>query len=353
MTGKMVVDLKAMGNPGKILIVRLKALGDIVLSIPFIRGLRSNFEDSWIAYLCLDKYSEALRGDTGLDEILKLREGLKGQFAAIRQIRKIKPDIVIDLLSSPRSALITFLSGGSIRIGMDVGARHNWCFHHVMPRTIVRKGRVVRKYTAEANMDLLEMMNLEVDYSCPESGFPAAQFERSWAEGYINSLGVDCTRLAGVNPVAKYQAKGWPLERFIRLSRLIIEELDMVPLILWGPGEEETADKIVSRVEGAVKAPPTGISRLGALISGLRIMVTLDSGPKHMAVLQGIPTVTLFGPTDERVWDPLDERHRVITHQVPCHPCHKRECEDNVCIRSITPLQVIESMKSILRGADT
>ncbi|MCK4235665.1 MAG: glycosyltransferase family 9 protein, partial [Candidatus Krumholzibacteria bacterium] len=194
-----ILDLSKMDGIRSILVVRLKALGDIVLSLPVISALRRHFPRARICYLCWGVYAEALMGETGLDEVLELPRNFTGQISLIRKLRLQKIDLVIDLLSSPRSALITFLSGARLRVGMNVG-RHNWCYHYVLPRIVSRDGKRVKCYTLESNRGMLRMLNLDAAGLGLRIGFPAAGIENDWADAYVEELGVDRTRLVGIVP---------------------------------------------------------------------------------------------------------------------------------------------------------
>ena len=101
-------------------------------------------------------------------------------------------------------------------------------------------------------------------------------------------------------------------------------------------------------VPGAVLAPPTSVPRLGALISRLDLLVTPDSGPKHLAVIQGVPTVTLFGPTDPEIWDPMNDIHRALHAKPPCFPCRRKECAANKCLSDIGPDKVLDEILDLL-----
>jgi len=191
-----------------------------------------------------------------------------------------------------------------------------------------------------AGREMLRLLRLDPGPPGFDVGFPAADLERGWADSFMEGLGTAGSKLVGIAPAATYPAKSWPENSFVELCRIIALEFGLVPIILWGPGEESLADRIVSRASGAVKAPESGIARLGALIAGLRMLVTLDGGPKHLAVVQGVPTVTLFGPTDPRSWDPMNERHRVLYRDVDCRPCRNMNCSPNRCLTEITPREV-------------
>jgi ADP-heptose:LPS heptosyltransferase len=368
--------LASMPGIDSILVVRLKALGDIVLSLPIVYALRETFPAARIAYLCRPQYAEALSGVRALDEVFTLPSSLFAQGTLALRLRSRRFDCVIDLLGSPRSAILAFLTGARIRIGMDTGRRNHY-YHYLLPRVIVRDGLRVKCYTLQSNLELIGMLGLrsvlreeaaraEADGSVSAGGaagfrrsrgydprwlaigFPAAESEQEWARQYARGIGAGRSALIGIVPGSVYQAKSWPLEHVASLARMVAEELHCTALILWGPGEEAIARRVVEESGTAVLAPPTGIARLGALISTLSVLVGPDSGPKHIAVVLGVPTVTLFGPTDPAIWDPMTERHRAVVSGRECAPCRKRTCEPNACLADISPRRVLEEIADVL-----
>lgn len=357
MSDSPVIDLKQIKDLDSILLVRLFALGDIVLTLPLVRELRESFPDAWIGYLVRDRFAECLSGVTGLDEVITLPGTVSGQLSAVRRIRKIRPSVAVDLLSSPRSALLTRFCGARLRIGMDTGRRNGY-YHEVLPRAIYRDGKRVRCYTIESNRELGRMLGLTglgtgcgTDTDDKPYGFPAAETAVEWANSFTGSLGDTGQGLAGIVPGSTYPSKGWPVERFIELAKRISGELGMRPLILWGPGEEGLAGEIARAVPGTVVPPATGIAESGALIGRLKVLTGIDSGPKHIAVLLGVPTVTLFGPTDPRIWDPVNGLHRVLWKGLECaEGCRDKECTPNRCMDMITVDEVFSEIREVTGG---
>lgn len=355
MSDGTVIDLEQMEGLKSILLVRLFALGDIVLTLPLVNLIRAAFPGAWIGYLVKERYSEALSGDTGLDDVIQLPDTATGQLAVIRRLRKRKPDVAVDLLSSPRSALLTRLCGAGLRIGMDTG-RRNAYYHEVLPRAIVRNGKRVRCYAIDSNLELGRMLGLSVDGTGHGTdvgdepfGFPAAESSVDWADSFVRSLGGTGSGLAGIVPGSTYPSKGWTRERFVDLSRRISGELGLRPVIMWGPGEEDLAAEIAGAVHGAIVPPPTGVTETGALIGRMEILVGIDSGPKHIAVLLGVPTVTLFGPTDPRIWDPMNGLHRVLWKGLECaERCRDKECSPNRCMEIITVDEVFGEVRAAI-----
>lgn len=357
MSDPAIIDLKQMDRLESILIVRLLALGDIVLTLPLVASFREAFPGAWIGYLVKGRYSAALAGDTGLDEVIPLPDSAAGQLATIRRLRKRKPGVAVDLLSSPRSALFTRFCGAGLRIGMDTGRRNGY-YHAVLPRTIIRDGIRVKCYTMESNLELGRMLGLSAgmngrgtDTGDEPWGFPAAEPAVEWARSFVRSLGDTDNGIAGIVPGSTYASKGWPADRFIELAKRISGELGMRPLIMWGPGEEGLAADIAGGVPGAIVPQATGVAEAGALIGRMKVLVGIDSGPKHIAVLLGIPTVTLFGPTDPRIWDPMNGRHRAVWKGLECaEGCREKGCSPNRCMQMITIDEVLEEVRSVIGG---
>ncbi len=357
MSDAAVIDLKQMEDLKSILLVRLFALGDIVLTLPLISRIRAAFPGAWIGYLVNEKYSAALTGDIGLDDVIPLPDTAAGQLAAIRRLRKRKPDVAIDLLSSPRSALLTRFCSAGLRIGMDTGRRNRY-YHEVLPRVIVRDGKRVRCYAIDSNLELGRMLGLSVngvghgtDIGDEPFGFPAIETSVEWADSFVRSLGDTGSGLAGIVPGSTYSSKGWMRDRFVDLSRRISGELGLRPVIMWGPGEEDLAAEIAGAVPGAIVPPPTGVTEAGALIGRMEVLVGIDSGPKHIAVLLGVPTVTLFGPTDPRIWDPMNGLHRVLWKGLECaEGCREKKCRPNRCMEIITVDEVFGEVRAAIGG---
>lgn len=352
MSESPVFDLNGVKDLKSILLVRLFALGDIVLTLPLVREFRESFPDARIGYLVRERFAEALAGETGLDEVITLPDSAAGQLAAIRRIRKKKYDVALDMLSSPRSALLTRFCGAGLRIGMDTGRRNGY-YNVVLPRAIMRDGKRVRCYTVDCNLELCRMLGLPAGgrNDGRPYGFPAAETASEWARSFSASLGDTGIGLAGIVPGSTYPSKGWPAERFIELSKRISGELGLRPVIMWGPGEEGLAGEIADAVPGAIVPPATGVAEAGALIGLMKILVGIDSGPKHIAVLLGVPTVTLFGPTDPRYWDPMNERHRALWKGLDCaEGCRDKECTPNRCMDMITTDEVFNEVRDLIGG---
>ena len=141
--------------------------------------------------------------------------------------------------------------------------------------------------------------------------------------------------------------KRWPAERFGRLAARLRAETGLIPLITWGPGEQDLADRAAQASGGsAVISPRTRtIQDLAALIAGGSLFVAADSGPLHIANCLGVPCVALFGPKDPALYGPYFQPSVTVRRDIDCSPCGRRSCPDPVCM---TGLEVDTVLKAAL-----
>jgi len=156
--------------------------------------------------------------------------------------------------------------------------------------------------------------------------------------------GVAGRPVAGLAPAAAWgPSKRWPAERFGRLA-VLLEEAGLAPVILAGPGEDEIAGEVAEAAgrKIPVVGPDLDVAGLFGVMAGLRVVVSNDSGPMHLAALAGAPVVGLFGPTDPRRTAPLGENHRVLSRDLDCAPCFEPVCPlgHQDCLRGIPPERV-------------
>jgi ADP-heptose:LPS heptosyltransferase len=122
-------------------------------------------------------------------------------------------------------------------------------------------------------------------------------------------------------------------------------------LFVTGPGDADLARDLLRETPAAGFAPPTTLPELADLLARCRVCVATDNGSRHLAVCVGTATVTLFGPTDPRGWNPADPRHVAATHPVPCAPCDLTVCPvpGHPCLDDLTPDDVAAAIERLLR----
>lgn len=157
----------------------------------------------------------------------------------------------------------------------------------------------------------------------------------------------------GINPGATYgSAKRWYPEKFADVARILSERYDVI--LFGGPSEVGIARDIESRLKGinvTNLAGKTSIPKLCAMIGGLDLFITNDSGPMHIAAAYQVPSVSIFGPTNPKEtsqW--MNGSSAIVTHDLVCAPCMKRKCplKHHECMKGITTNEVIEAVKQLL-----
>ncbi|WP_373000089.1 lipopolysaccharide heptosyltransferase II [Sulfurimonas sp.] len=162
-------------------------------------------------------------------------------------------------------------------------------------------------------------------------------------------------RTIGINAGATYgSAKRWYPERFAEVAKEFADKFDII--IFGGPNEVEMADEIESSLKDfgienyRNLAGKTNIEELCSHIAGCSLFITNDSGPMHVAAAYQVPTVAIFGPTRHKEtsqW--MNEKSRIIRHEMDCSPCMKRECPlgHHDCMKTITSSEVVEAVREL------
>ena len=158
---------------------------------------------------------------------------------------------------------------------------------------------------------------------------------------------LESDRLAFVNPGAAWPNKRWQADRFGALSSFLREACGLMPIVVWGPGEEELARSVVEASSGAARvAPPTTLGDLVALARASAVAISGDTGPLHIATAVGTPVVGLFGPTDPKrngPWAP-DDLSVSVYEACGCH--YDRRChQQRWCLGEVTTAEVCAAVQ--------
>jgi len=336
-------------NPSRILLTRIKFIGDVVLTTPVVRAVREKFPDAYIAYLGDKKSVSLLDNNPSLNEIIPFdfsRPTLFEQPRIAWLLRKRKFDVVVDLFSNPRSALLSYLSGAPVRIGKDVKGRGNLYTHRIrddggMKSAIAFHYQYVRPLGVEPTYWRTEI------FLTDEEKREAGIFLR-WQE-------VDGTKpIVALHPGATWPNKMWLKEYFAELIDRLSIRLNAAVILSLGPEDASLGEYFARRCFGRIRILPVlPLRQLAAVLSQCRAFVTNDCGPMHIAVAVGTPTVGIFGPEPEEVWFPYSESegHRAIRKNIWCSPCRTTKCfrgaDDYLeCMKLVTVSEVYEAVAS-------
>ena len=330
----------------RILLIRFGSLGDVVLTTPAIRALREAFPDAYIAMLVGDRSVDIVSENPRLDEVIPFRRDAKG-ISELRRVaamlRERNFDVSVDMQRKFRSSLLAYLSGAELRIG----------YHR--PGGLLCTVRIPdnqNKHAVDRNLDLLRPLGIETDSREPEMFLSHA--DQDYAHRVFEAQGLASrSPIVGMFPGAGWRHRCWPAERFAAIGDLAAEKYRAGVVIFGGPGEEDIVDNVTGNMSAAVVAikDKMTLGQLGAMIKKCDLFLSNDTGPMHISVAAGTPTIGLFGPGNHIKFQPIGEKHALIRKDVPCSPCKQftSKCKDNICMKLITVDEVWEEVSERLQ----
>jgi ADP-heptose:LPS heptosyltransferase len=353
----------------KILLIRLRLIGDVVLTTPAVAALRQAFPGARLSYLVEPVAAPVVEHNPHLDEII-VAERPRGVARVVydvslaRRLRRKQFDIVIDFHGGPRSAWLTRATGAATRIGYGLPGR-SWAYTHRLPWT---RALVPPRHSVLNQSDLLRPLGI----TAPAPGAPAVEMADDAAAtasvaGRLDRAGMPHdARLALIHVSASSPFRRWPAERFADVAaRLLTEHADLRVAFTAGPAERALQEQITDLAERRagldagrlLRLQDVGLAELRALIQRAAVYIGGDSGPLHIAATTRTPIVALFGPTvAERSlpWrDPQVATVAVDAGSLPCRPCDQRQCVpgDFRCLTHIEVHQVAAAASTLLRTA--
>ncbi|MDH3639596.1 MAG: glycosyltransferase family 9 protein [Gammaproteobacteria bacterium] len=299
----------------KILVIRLKQIGDALLSLPVCSSLKKTFPDAQVDYLVYAHIAPLLEGHPDIDNILTISEGERAnvlQYARkILELRRRRYDIAFDLITVPASALICFLSGAEKRIG----------FGHRRTRSFLYRTKVPHPTsgnTVNAKLAILAGLPGEIQYQRDFKLYLEAREILRMRETLVQH-GVQMDKLVLFFPAtSRRDYKFWPADYFARVIEYCRERYDAQVILNWIPGAEKVfVDELTRRLsntKGVFADIPCGLREMAALIANCDLVVGNDGGPIHIAVGVGTPSLAVFSPLNSKhAWLPENnDRHRGI-----------------------------------------
>ena len=337
-----------MRDPARILVIRRRAIGDVLVSVDVLRALRERWPEARIDFVVNRASADMVRGSGLIDELViydrrmfstgSLWSRARATISWLSSLRRRRPDLVLDLLGTPQTALWTAWTGAAVRVGARRRNR-TWAYN----RPVEAEDQL--RFAGERFLDWVRILGID-----PGPWRPHAPLAATTAAASLEPA-TDTRPLVILNPSATWAAKAWPVECFGELGRQLGAGCDV--RVAWGPGEETQRDRIVELGGGAIQAlPPTDLPSLGAWLERAALLVTTDSGPKHLAVAMGTATLTVFGSTDPRGWQPPGARHRWLTAPIDCHPCNLTVCPvpGHPCLDDLSASRVATEAQAMLHG---
>ncbi|MDD3581221.1 MAG: lipopolysaccharide heptosyltransferase II [Desulfobacca sp.] len=333
--------------PQRLLVRATNWVGDAVLILPALSGLRARFPQAHMAVLAVPRVAPVFQGHPAVSEIIPYAgPDNKGRWQLIKQLRARRFDLALLFPNSFESALVAWGAGIPQRVGYNTEYRTPLL-------TTVIKGpeKLGHLHQVYRHLGLLRAFGKRVPMAFPKLYLEVRELVQ--AQDLLTQRGIDSRQLIiGLSPGATYgTAKQWYPERFAAVADHLQREFAAQLVLLGGPGDAEVAGRIVNQM----RRPPvnlvgdTDLRTALAVIKHLALLITNDSGLMHVAAALGVPLVALFGSTDLDSTGPFTPLATVLRHPVPCSPCLKRECPtDHRCMELITVTEVVAAARNWL-----
>ena len=339
----------------KILLIRLRRLGDVVLMTPCIRAIKDWKPKVHLSVLVERPLDDLLREYPGIDELIVTeRKGLlRGGQLLLKFLPRKRFDLVINLHGGPRSAAQTLATRAPYRVGHRY-FRNRWVYNVKvpLPEEVMKLNRHL--HTVENQLSLLCALGIP-----PGEGELKVPIRREAVlslDAKLKKIGiVNHEPFVVIRPGATHKTKQWAPDRFAKLVDWITEHYTCKVIIDIGPSETElirSFSTLTSSKLFVMERLP--LSGLVALIEKACLFIGNDAGPTHIAAALKKDTIVIFGGESNPLsWAPWRTNAILLRHEIPCSPCHASECrieEKYLCLRSISLEEVMSATSKLLEG---
>lgn len=349
-----------MDNPKKIAVFLPNPVGDVVMATPALRALRQNLPDSRIVYVGRRAAIDTLTGTTWADAMITDPAGRKGGLMAMlrlaARLRHERFDLAILMPGSTRSALQALLGGCRDRAGYSRGGRTFLLSRVIDPP---------RDSMGLAPVPMIDYYNrlltlVDIQTQDRRMELPTLPSDEMAAEVILQHAKADAARpIVMINAAAAFgTSKFWHFRRYAELADALTDQRGAQIILNAAPGEQ----RVVAQVAACMKhAPlinfaerPNSLGLVKALLRRCRLLVTNDTGARHIGAAVGIGVVTIFGSTDPERTVIYYDRERIVRASVTCSPCQKQICTQppgpryHQCMTAITVEQVLAAALELM-----
>ena len=353
-----------------ILIINPFGIGDVLFSTVLARELRKANPNSYIAYICSLKVKDILITNPDISGVFVFERdeyrnewkrskisGARKFLAFWGEIRKKKFDVVFDLSLGKEYAFLCWWIGIKDRRGFNYKNRGRFLNHRI------EFDGFNDKPVAEYYLDLIRLPKLpDCDFGSRYTVLVTTDEDRGYINNFLTQSGVkESDVIVGIAPGGgmsfgqkNQDRRRWGTKKFAELADKIIStstsEVAVRRLrksekiiLIWGPGEEGLVKEIASLMkQKPLISPPTRIREMAELCKRCRLVICSEGGPLHIANSQGVNTVSIFGPVDEKAYGPYPKsgKSAIVTSNADCRPCYKKfklpECSHKKCMEDIS-----------------
>jgi len=334
----------------KILIIKMTAVGDVVLSTAAFKAIRLKFPDAQIHCLTSLQASSIVQNCPYINETIIFdpdAKNFKDVMSKAKELRRYNFDKVVDLQNNKVSHLLSFLVMPKESYGYDNGK-----FSFLLSKKIKNNVRDIPP--VEHQFRVLKMLGidyrpefkLELNPSLKDEAYVEGLLDSEWLSGPHIFVGLN------MSASAKWPTKNWPLEHMAKLCDILGHK--NIRVILTGENKDRSLSrKLIAKAKSkpASFIGKTSILQLAALIKHCKVYISADSAPLHVAAGMQVPIIALFGPTDAKRHMPPAEKQVVLHKPMKCSPCYSGVCriKTHACMNDISPEEVARKVMQFIK----
>lgn len=345
----MPIDWKTVS---RVLVIRLRSIGDTVLATPSLIALKRFLPDAQIDILLEDWVAPLLDGFDAVDNVVAIGKSAADKLKTAWQVRKQRYDVVFNLHGGTTSTFITRASGATHRVGYS-GYRYSSVYNH---RLSSSSDFWEQEFThsAEQQLALLGFVGVPVE-DRPRSRLTVAKASLESLELKLltknSSFDIHHSSFALMHPAAAFATKTWATENFARTAEFL-NERGLATIAVAGKNEMGVLEALAAESKVPILTfNDLTLPEITALASRAKLFVGNDSGIAHIAAAVNTPTVVIFGSSNRNHWRPwTDAPNEIVFEELPCQPCPGYECKefgDPKCILSVKPERVFAAIARV------
>lgn len=340
----------------KILLVKMSSMGDVIHLLPAITDATSAIPGLEIHWVIEEGFQEIPHWMPGVTRVIPIalrrwrKQGWRRSWPEIKtfiaNLRANTYDVVIDAQGLVKSSLITRLAKGK-RLGLNYrSAReslaalfYNKKFNVVFEQHAIIRGR--------------QLLSQALGYTLP----PTEAYSAMHLPAAINLPVIPEKNTILFFHGTTWVTKHWPEAYWLQLAALL-QERGLTVLLPWSSQDEYARAERIAAVTGAQVLPRLNLTQIAGLLLKVSACVAVDTGLGHLAAVMGIPTISLYGPTDPKMTGTLGRNQYHLTSSFACAPCFQDQCklkqsdfkETPPCFSSISPEQVMKELLDMMQG---
>ena len=337
----------------RVLVIRLRSIGDTVLSTPSLFALRRFLPNAQIDILLEDWVAPVLEGSEFVDNVISIGKGSVSRLSTALQLRRNNYDIVFNLHGGTTSTFLTRFTGAPHRVGYK-NYQYSSLYSDLLTSSSDFWGEE-KTHSAEQQLALLGFTGVPVS-DRPRSSLRAGREASEKIVDLLSQGGVSDEKFAPIHPSTAFVTKQWAPENFARVAEYLAA-CGIKRVAVTTKAEIETLNKVVNASRVPIIAfDDLSLPQITALAAKAEVFVGNDSGIAHIAAAVGTPTVVIFGSSNRDHWRPwTDAPNEIVFEKFDCQPCPGYRCEvygEPRCIQSVTTQNVIAAIDRVLKKAE-